>query len=247
MSRVFACSCGVETAAADVDDLVPLVKVHFDAVHPELGLTEPSIRNYLEAEDRLTGPAERLGKIGSIEIRAVGPDTVEDVLAFFDSEATVGNPAWAGCYCMFFLIGGHSDGVWGERTWQENRADQSARITSGETTGVLAYVDGKLAGWCNATARARFPGFATGSGDETVGSIVCFAIAPPYRDHGVASHLLDGAVSSLWSMGFTRIEGYPVAEPSDRERAFPGSLALFLSKGFEVASEDPPVVTLTPP
>ena len=90
-----------------------------------------------------------------------------------------------------------------------------------------------------------FPGLATGSGDESVGSVVCFAIAPPYRAHGVAGHLLDGAISLLWSMGFTRIEGYPVAQPSDRERAFPGSLDLFRSRGFEVVSEDPLVVALT--
>jgi GNAT superfamily N-acetyltransferase len=107
-------------------------------------------------------------------------------------------------------------------------------------------VDGKLAGWCNATARSRFPGFATGSGDDKVGSVVCFAIAPPYRGHGVASHLLDGAISRLWSMGFIRIEGYPVAEAPDWERAFRGSLGLFLSKGFDVVSEGPLVVAMTP-
>ncbi|MDP9494905.1 MAG: GNAT family N-acetyltransferase [Actinomycetota bacterium] len=244
MSRLFSCDCGVETEAAGLDDLVPLVKEHFDLAHAELELTEPSIRNYLEAEDRLTGPADRLDAIGSIEIRAIGPETLDDILAFFDSEAMVGNPAWAGCYCMFFPLGGGSDEAWGYRTWQENRAEQSTRILFGQTTGVVAYVDDKLAGWCNATARAQFPGFATSSGDESVGSVVCFAIAPPYRDHGVAAHLLDGAISYLWSSGFTRIEGYPVAEPQMRERAFPGSLALFLSKGFEVVSEDPLVVAL---
>jgi GNAT superfamily N-acetyltransferase len=246
MSRVFACSCGVETTAADLDRLVPEVKAHFDAVHPELELTVAAIRNYLEAEDRLTGSAERLEKIGSIEIRPVGPETHDEILAFFDSEATVGNPAWAGCYCMYFPVGGRLDGEWGNRTWQENRADQSTRITSGDTTGVVAYVDGKLAGWCNATVRSQFRSLATGSGDEKVGSVVCFAIAPPYRAHGVAGHLLDGAISLLWSMGYTRIEGYPVAQPSDRERAFPGSLELFRSRGFEVVSEDPLVVAMTP-
>ena len=244
MSRVFVCDCGVETEAAGLDELVLPIKEHFDSAHPEYELTEPAIRNYLEAEDRLTGPAERLDRIGGIEIRAVGLDTLDDILAFFDSEAMVGNPAWAGCYCMFFPLGGGSDETWGYRTWQENRAEQSTRIMSGKTTGVLAYVDGKIAGWCNATTRAEFPSLATGSGDESVGSVVCFAIAPPYRDHGVAGHLLDGAISYLWSSGFTRIEGYPVAEPTVRERAFPGSLALFLSKGFEVVSEDPLVVAL---
>jgi len=244
MSRAFACSCGVEISAVDLESLLAPVHGHFDDAHPELGITEVSVRNYLEAEDRLTGPTERLDAIGSIEIRAIGPETLDDILAFFDTEAFVGNPAWASCYCMFFPAGGRSSDDWGDRTWSQNRSDQAARIETGETTGVLAYVDGHLAGWCNATARSKFPGLATGYGDEGVGSIVCFTISPAYRDHGVAGHLLDGAISYLWSSGFNRIEGYPVAEPQARERAFPGSLALFLSKGFEVVSEDPLVVAL---
>jgi len=242
--RVFACSCGVEIPAADLESLVLPVLGHFGTAHSELGITEVSVRNYLEAEDRLTGPTERLEWIGSIEIRAVGLDTLEETLSFFDTEAYAGNPAWASCYCMYFHVGGQSDDAWGNRTWSQNRSEQAALIASGETTGVLAYVDGRLAGWCNATARARFPGFATGHDDEGVGSIVCFAIAPPYRGHGVAGHLLDGAVSFLRSSGFTRIEGYPVAEPPAWERVFRGSLALFLDKGFEVVSEDPLVVAL---
>jgi GNAT superfamily N-acetyltransferase len=246
MSRTFSCSCGVDVTAADLDDLVLPVRRHFDEIHPELGITEVSVLNYLEAEDRLIGPTVRLEEIGAIEIRAIGPETLDDILAFFDTEAYAGNPAWASCYCMYFHVGGQSDDTWGNRTWSQNRSEQADRIAAGETTGVLAYVDGKLAGWCNATARSEFPGFATGYGDEAVGSIVCFTISPAYRDHGVAGHLLDGAISYLWSSGFNRIEGYPVAEPQARERAFPGSLALFQSKGFEVVSEDPLVVALQP-
>lgn len=244
MSRVFACSCGVETEERDLDMLVLPVLGHFDTVHPELGITASSVRNYLEAEDRMTGSKERLDTIGNVEIRAVGPDTLEDILSFFDTEVFVDNPAWASCYCMFYPVGDPPGDIWGNRTWQQNRADQAARIASGETTGVVAFVDGRLAGWCHAAARARFPGLVKGEADEGVGSIVCFAISPPYRRHGLASRLLDGAVSHLRSSGFSRIEGYPVAEPRSRERAYHGSPALFLSKGFKVVSEDPLVVAL---
>ena len=245
MSRAFECGCGVTVSEADIDDLVLPVTSHFDEVHPEMGITQVAVRNYLEAEDRLIGPTERLDSIGSIEIRAIRPDTLDDILAFFDTEAYAGNPAWGSCYCMFFPVGGReAEDVWGNRSAAENRSDQAARIEAGSTTGVLAYVDGKLAGFCNATARSQFPGFATGNGDEGVGSIVCFTISPPYREHGVAAHLLDGAISFLWSNGFTRIEGYPMADSPDRQRAFRGSLDLFRSRGFEVVSDDPLVVAL---
>jgi GNAT superfamily N-acetyltransferase len=245
MSRVFECGCGVAVAGDAIEDLVPLVTSHFDEAHSELGINQVAVRNYLEAEDRLTGPTERLDSIGGIEIRAIGQETLADILAFFDTEAFAGNPAWASCYCMYFPIGGaESHELWANRTTEQNRIDQAARIVGGTTTGVLAYVDGKLAGWCNATTRSQFPGLATGSGDEHVGSIVCFTISPPYREHGVAGHLLDGAISYLWSNGFTRIEGYPAAESPTRDRAFRGTEDLFRSRGFEVVSEDPMVVAL---
>ena len=243
MSRVFECGCGAIVSGADIDSLVSPVTAHFEETHPELGITKIAVRNYLEAEDRLVGPTERLESIGSIEIRAIGPETLDDILAFFDTEAYAGNPAWGSCYCMFFPVGGHeAEDIWGNRTASENRRGQAARIEAGSTTGVLAYVDGKLAGFCNATARSEFPGFATGNDDQHVGSIVCFTISPPYREHGVAAHLLDGAISYLFSSGFTRIEGYPLAESPDRQRAFRGSLDLFRSRGFEVVTDDPLVV-----
>ncbi len=241
VSRVFECECGTEVSGSDIDDLAPLVLKHFDQVHADLGLTLPAVRNYLEAEDRLTGPSEPLDSLGEVEIQPVAPGIVEDILAFFDHDAMVGRPEWAGCYCMYFPLGGRSNPDWGDRTWQENRAAQQARIETGETTGVVAYVDGKLAGWCHAGARAGFPGLATGD-DSGVGSIVCFAIAPPYRGLGLASLLLDAVVDHLEEQGLDRIEAYPVMNAAHGDRAFPGPVELYLGHGFELVSEDPPLV-----
>lgn len=241
MSRVFECDCGTQVAVDGLDDLAPLVLEHFDQAHSEMGLTLPAVRNYLEAEDRQTGPSEPLESLGEVEIRAVGPDTVDDILGFFDHDAMVGRPEWGSCYCMFFPSGGRANPDWGERTWQENRDAQQARIEAGKTTGVVAYVDGRLAGWCNAGARGELPGLATGD-DQGVASIVCFAIAPPYRGLGLASLLLKGAMEHLEEQGFNRIEAYPVMNANHNDRAFPGPVELYLGHGFELVSEDPPLV-----
>jgi GNAT superfamily N-acetyltransferase len=238
VSRVFDCGCGAQILGEGIDDLAPLVLGHFDVEHAELGLTLPAVRNYLEAEDRMTGSSERLESIGAIEVRPIGPETLEDILLFFDHEAMVGRPEWAGCYCMFFAVG---DG-WADRTWQENREGQRQRILDGKTTGVVAYVDGHLAGWLNATARSDLLPLATGD-DEGVATIACFAISPPYRGHGLADVLLEGAVQHLKDLGFTRIEAYP-AGPDAGDRAFPGPLSLYLEHGFVEEPGDRTVVSL---
>lgn len=237
------CLCGVEVTAAEHEALVAAMKAHLDTTHPELGINEPSIRNYLAAEARLDGPTERLDTIGQIHVRPVDADILDDVLEFFDRRAFADNPAWAMCYCMFYHLGGGDFAEWSERSWEENRADLATRIGAGSTTGVVAYVDGVLAGWCNASARSEFPQRVTGEGDDEVGSIVCFVVAPPYRGHGVARELLRGAVGMLAERGFRRAEAYPVVDPRDAASAFPGPVGLYTVEGFEIAGEDPPTVT----
>ena len=237
------CTCQLVLTAEDTESLIAPVKVHFDEAHPDLGISEPSVRNYLEGEDRLTGPTDRLDEIGEVEVRTIDAVAAEDIARFFDFEVYAGNPAWSACYCMYFLRGGSANASWGDEPWQQNRADLLARIGEGTVTGALAYVDGKLAGWCNATARAEFPGL--GDGDDTgIASVVCFAVAPPYRRHGIASKMLDQVVSSFREQGFRSLEAYPVRDPADERAAFHGSLDLYERFGFEVTSEHPLTVGL---
>ncbi len=237
------CHCQTVLTAFDTETLVDPVKAHFDEAHPEFGLTTTSVRNYLEAEDRSTGPTERLDSIGRVEIRPITPEAGEEAMHFFDTDAFPDNPAWGACYCMFFPRGGHANPDWGDQPWRVNRSDQLDRIARGQTTGMLAYVDGRLAGWCNATARSEFPGFSTGD-DAGVASVVCFVIAPPYRGHGLATRLLEAVVGEYGAKGFTRLEAYPARDPADEREAFHGSLDLFRELGFEVTSEEPLVVGL---
>ena len=239
--RESSCECGAVLTGEDIDALVADGVEHYGSVHPELGLNETSIRNYFEAEARLDGPTDRLDKIAEITIRRIEPALKEDIIEFFDRRAFAGNPQWAMCYCMFHHVGGRHAGEWPQRTWQDNRADLSLRVDNGTTTGVVAYVGGQLAGWCNATVRSAFPEHADGNDDE-VGSIVCFVVAPPYRGHGVARSLLDGALDLLSSQGRTIAEAYPITQPRSSASAYVGTLDLYQAAGFEVASNEPLVV-----
>ena len=73
--------------------------VHARSQH-EWPFPDQNIRNFAEATQRLTGPSERLGSIGSIEIHPVTEDRLDDWTAFFDHDAFVGKPEWAACYCF---------------------------------------------------------------------------------------------------------------------------------------------------
>lgn len=231
------CFCGVVLEGDDMDALVAAGVTHFDSVHPDLQLIEVQIRNYLEGELRIDGPTERLEEVGDIVVKPVSAETREDIIEFFNRRAFADNPPWGMCFCMYHHIGGDATGPWPHRRWQDNRSDLSDRIDAGTTTGVVAYVGGELAGFCNASGRNQFPD--KNDGDETVGSIVCFVVAPPYRGHGVSKALLAGAIDRLADLGFDYAEGYPKKDPESAADAFVGTLAMFEREGFEVVSDEP--------
>ncbi len=224
-----------------MDELASAGFAHFDSAHSELGFTPTLARNYLEGEQRVDGPVERLPEIGTIDVQPISRVTRDDILEFFDRRAFADNIGWSACYCMYHHIGGDESGPWPERSWRQNRSDLSRRIDSGDTTGVVAYVDGTLAGFCNASSRSKYPDKSDGS-DSGVASIVCFVVAPPYRRHGVQRELLDGAVAHLRSLGFESAEAYPRRRVEDDASAFVGTLSLFENQGFEITSGDPLIV-----
>ena len=78
--------------------------------------------------------------------------------------------------------------------------------------GMLAYVDGEVAGWCGFGPRPRLPRLEHSKtipkvDDLPVWSILCFNVRVGYRRKGVASALLDGVVDSP-ALGRARAEAY---------------------------------------
>jgi GNAT superfamily N-acetyltransferase len=236
MSTTATCECGNEIRADDRETLVFKFLEHCDRDHSEWQASEQVVRNYLEALDRLTGPTERLPELGAVEVGAVRDGDIENVLRFFDHDVFADNPGWASCYCMFHSVE-HS--TWGERSATQNRADLAGGLRSGVITATIASVDGRVAGWCNASRRRAYPAHRDGSpDDDRVGAIVCFAVAPPYRAHGIARTLVGATVERLRDDGATAVEAYPVRDPSEASAAYHGTVSMFAAAGFDVVSDD---------
>jgi ribosomal protein S18 acetylase RimI-like enzyme len=153
----------------------------------------------------------------------------------FDDFATFMVPAKtraSGCVCM---------------TYRDSSLDMPSRIShmrglcdSDPGPGVLAYVDGDVAGWCSCAPKATHRALVNSRtiphvDDDGVWSIVCFVVRPGFRRRGLMHHLLDGAVAHAQANGAPAVEGYPVDTAEgrvDQNSGYVGSLALFEAHGF---------------
>ena len=141
-------------------------------------------------------------------------------------------PGASGCVCM---------------SYRNSSLDMPGRIShmrglceSEPGPGVLAYVDGEVAGWCSIAPKATHRALVNSRtiphvDDEGVWSVVCFVIRPGFRRIGLMHRLLDGAVAHAASMGAPAIEGYPV-DPGggriDQTSGYVGTIGLFEAHGF---------------
>ena len=233
--------CGRRVEAADPSELGDVFLAHARAEH-DWPYSDQAIRNYAEATQRLTGPADRLPTIGEVTIHPVTDDRIDAWLAFFDHDAFVGNPQWAACYCLEPHVRRPDapDDVDDSRPWRQNREAMIGRLRRGATFGYLAEVDGRPVGWVNASSRSEYtlhPVRNGPAGDEVVG-VACFVIAPPYRRHGVAAALLDRVIADAPGRGARWVEGYPFREPQGGDAAnFRGPRSMYEERGFEAVEE----------
>jgi len=223
--------CDAPLSAADIDAFGDVFVAHCAEVHADLPYPEEAIRNYGEGMARMTGSTERLPSIGSVEVHPVTEDRIDDWLDLFDHDVFAGYPQWSSCYCSephrFTGEEGSNTG-----TWREKRAYMIDALRDGRSFGYLAYVDGRVAGWVNASKRADYALFRRGDAEDadTIG-VSCFAISPPYRGHGVARVLLDRVVADAGARGARWIEAYPFNEAHDAPN-FRGDRRLYDDRGF---------------
>lgn len=197
-------------------------------------------RNYAEANVRLTGPTERLDEIGEVTIEPVTEAVIDDWIDFFDHEGFAGNPDWASCYCLEPHVGSSEESQ--EGPWRETRAAMIELLRSGVAFGYLAYVDGRPAGWVNASRRSTYGLYRTvdpeGPDPASVIGVSCFLIAPPYRRHGLAVRLLDRVIADAPDRHADWVEGYPYKEPEGNDPGhFRGPRHIYEARGFEPAEE----------
>lgn len=187
-------------------------------------------------------------------IKELGPAVLADYFGFFDRIYETDpwlnsrdNPWWSGCYCGFFDSPTPEKEVVALGPGERKRL-RSERILSGQATGFLAYVDGKVVGWCNAGPRAGYGSLqhlsvAIEDPTESVGSILCFVVGSQDRRKGVATALLQSACASFKRSSLRYAEGYPRTKPANVDNPYDipeahlnyyGPLQMYLKTGFKI-------------
>ena len=153
--KCFGCDALIE--ADDSDAVADAFVAHGQESHtwsyPEEAIRNYA-RNYAEATERLTVSTERLSEIADITVHPVTMDRIVDWLRFFDPDGFAGNPDWVACYCLEPHVPATPEQP--ERASRESRATVAERLRGGTTFGYLAYVDGRPAGWVNASLRSDY-------------------------------------------------------------------------------------------
>jgi GNAT superfamily N-acetyltransferase len=106
--------------------------------------------------------------------------------------------------------------------------------------GVLAYVDGDVAGWCSVAPKSTHRALVNSRTiphveDDGIWSVVCFVVRPGFRRRGLMHRLLDGAIAHARAMGAPALEGYPVDTDDgrvDQNSGYVGTVKLFEAHGF---------------
>ncbi|HEV8537219.1 MAG TPA: GNAT family N-acetyltransferase [Candidatus Limnocylindria bacterium] len=173
--------------------------------------------------------------MSDVSIRPISPDQHDAVMHYFDLVAYADNPNWSRCFCMERLVNDYE-----ERTKEQNRASRSELIKSAKANGLVAYRLGRVVGWCHAAPKTELVG-VPGEKDPTVGAIVCFVVAPDQRRQGIATQLLEAALTHLRGRGMQAVEGYPRLGEIDPARwvwsQYVGPLSMYEKAGFAVAEK----------
>ena len=162
------------------------------------------------------------------------------------------------CYCITWC----SDNVYinGGNHWfsspDERRMHGIKRVQDGDIQGYLAYLDGKIVGWCNANTKENckecinylrtdggVPLDECRSG-EKVKIIFCIAISPEVQRMGIATQLLKYICHDAASDGYDFIEAYPNKEITDASKDYKGPLAMYEKCGFAKIAEREGIVVV---
>lgn len=121
------------------------------------------------------------------------------------------NGACGGCWCMTWRL---KRSEFEKQKGPGNKRALKHLVESGRPPGVIAYVEGRPAGWCAVAPREQYPVLGRSRtlapvDDQPVWSISCFFIAREFRGQGVTRPLLEGAAKFAKTQGAKVVEGYP--------------------------------------
>ena len=163
----------------------------------------------------------------------------------FDDVATMfapKRPESSVCWCLSWRLSSTEN----RALTGAQRADKVRELCARPLApGVLAHLDGDIAGWAGIAPRAELYPFATSRkfphvDDLPVWSLWCLKVRAGHRGQGIASALIDGAVRFAFEHGAPAVESYPIdnhGQRVDTTSAFVGTRSLFEAAGFEKTAD----------
>lgn len=183
----------------------------------------------------------------NIEIRRLEPKILGDFLYFFENVAHTDNKEWDRCYCISYCAA-HNRTAKKFFDPEVRKKYAIDYVNSGLMQGYLAYIDGKVIGWCNANDRndcLHCYGWKyhieskeiKKKTKEKIKSVFCFTVAPDYRGKGISTALLQRVIDDAKKDGCDYVEAYPNKEDTNMYYNYVGPLGLYKKLGFEQYAE----------
>jgi len=171
--------------------------------------------------------------VGPIEVVPATPDRWADVVTI------LGNNGDKGCWCQ--APRGFDAGGYGKAKPGVRRDLLRGQLEEEPPPGMLAYVDGEVAGWCGFGIRTALPRLERSRtipkvDDRPVWSILCFNVRVGFRRRGIAAALLDGMIDYARRSGAPGVEAYPIDPEGGRvdvNFGYVGVTPMFEKAGFE--------------
>ena len=163
----------------------------------------------------------------------------------FDDMATMfapKKPESSVCWCLSWRLSSREN----RELTGTARADKVRELCSRDLApGVIAHLDGEVAGWAGIAPRSELHPFANSRkiphvDDLPVWSLWCIRVRPGYRKQGVTAALIEGAVEYARASGAPAVESYPADNGDQRvdlTMAFVGTRRMFEKAGFTQAAE----------
>jgi GNAT superfamily N-acetyltransferase len=167
----------------------------------------------------------------AIEVVPATPERWGDVVT------VLGGSGDRGCWCQAprgLVPGGRRSAP------NARRAALHDQLAEDPPPGVLAYLDGAVAGWCGFGPRPSLPRLVRSRtipaiDDAAVWSILCFNVRVGFRRRGVAAALLAGVVDLARQSGAPGVEAYPIDPEGgrvDTSFGYVGVTPMFEKAGF---------------
>ena len=171
-----------------------------------------------------------------------------------DLRAIFGTTGYPGaCQCQRYKMGQAGYALQPREARAEALREQThcGEPDSGETSGLVAYVDGEPAGWVAVEPRPFYRIFLINQAtatvwrgrnedrtDPDVWAVTCFRVRNEFQGEHLTYALAEAAVSFARARGARALEGYPIITDGAGEitwgEVFVGPLGAFLEAGFEV-------------